>query len=193
MPPGLALWVHTRLAEMATRLQRPDEAERHFKAALALGVTDQFLLGAYTDFLLSQKRPDEVMKLLADWERSDILLLRLALAGKMAGDSRAKGWAGQLSDRFDAAAQRGDRLHEQEAARFELDVHGDAKKALAYAARNYTAQKEPRDAEILMRAALAANEPRAAEPALAWLKANEYEDPAMVALAAQLATAGAKK
>jgi tetratricopeptide (TPR) repeat protein len=191
--PQLALWVRTRLAEMAIRLQRPDEAEKQFKAALAIGVTDQFLLGAYTDFLLQQKRADEVMKLLADWERSDVLLLRLALAGKMAGDPRAKGWADQLRDRFDAALQRGDRLHEQEAARFELDVEGDAKKALDYAVRNYTSQKEPRDAEILMRAALAANQPKAAEPALAWLKANNYEDPVMVSLAAQLATAGAKK
>ena len=185
-PPELKLWVRTRLAEMAMRLQRPDEAERHFKAALALGVTDQFLLGAYSDFLLAQKRPAEVMKLLADWERSDILLLRLALAGKMAGDSRAKSWADQLRDRFNAAAQRGDRLHEQEAARFELDVEGNPQRALDYAARNYTSQKEPRDAEILMRAAAAANQPKAAEPALAWLKANNYEDPQLASLAAQL-------
>jgi hypothetical protein len=190
-PPEAKLWVQTRLAEMAIRLQRPDEAETHFKAALALGVTDQFLLGAWSDFLIARKRPKEVLELLKDWERSDILLLRLALAGKAAGDSRAKDWADQLRDRFDAAALRGDRLHEQEAARFELDVQGNASKALEYAARNYTAQKEPRDAEILMRTALAANQPKAAEPALAWLKANNYEDPALVALAAQLT--GAKK
>ena len=74
------MWIHTRLAEMAIRLQRSAEAEAHFKEALALGVTDQFLLGAYADFLLQQKRPAEVLTLLAGWERSDILLLRLALA-----------------------------------------------------------------------------------------------------------------
>ncbi|HSV36271.1 MAG TPA: hypothetical protein VLI46_11985, partial [Ramlibacter sp.] len=77
-PPELALWVRTRLAEMAVRLQRFDEAEAHFKEALKLGVTDQFLLGAYADFLLLQKRPAQVLTLLAGWERSDILLLRLA-------------------------------------------------------------------------------------------------------------------
>ncbi|HTH80031.1 MAG TPA: hypothetical protein VL593_13730 [Ramlibacter sp.] len=193
IPAELSMWTQTRLAEMAIRLQRPDEAERHFKSALATGVTDQFLLGAYSDFLLQQKRPAEVVKLLADWERSDILLLRLALAGKAAGDSRAKSWADQLRDRFDAAAQRGDRLHEQEAARFELDVESQPQKALDYASRNYTQQKEPRDAEILMRAALAANAPKAAEPALAWLKSSNYEDPPMASLAAQLAQAGAKR
>jgi tetratricopeptide (TPR) repeat protein len=193
--PELKLWIRTRLAEMAIRLQRPDEARKQFRQALALGVTDQFLLGAYADFLLAQKEPTAVIELLKDWERSDILLLRLALAGKAAGDARAKGWADQLRDRFDAAALRGDRLHEQEAARFELDVEGNAAKALEYAARNYTAQKEARDAEILMRSAVAANRPKAAEPALAWQKASGYEDPALVALAAQLAAlqTGAKK
>jgi len=193
VPAELKLWTLTRLAEMAIRLQRADEAERHFKAALALRVTDQFLLGAYADFLLAHQRPQEVIKLLADWERSDILLLRLALAGKAAGDSRAKNWADQLRDRFNAAAQRGDRLHEQEAARFELDVEGQAQKALDYAARNYTAQKEARDADILMRTALAANNPKAAEPAMAWLKESNYEDPEMASFAARLTQAGAKK
>jgi predicted Zn-dependent protease len=193
VPPELELWTRTRLAEMAIRLQRPDEAEKHFKKALTLGVTDQFLLGAYTDFLLAHKRPQEVIKLLADWERSDILLLRLALAGKAANDSRAKNWADQLRDRFNAAAQRGDRLHEQEAARFELDVEGRPQQALDYATRNYTSQKEARDAEILMRTALAANNPKAAEPAIAWLKDSNYEDADLAALAAQLTQAGAKK
>ena len=191
--PELELWVHTRLAEMAIRLQRPDLAQAHFKEALQLGVTDQFLLGAYADFLLLQQRPAEAIKLLADWERSDILLLRLALAGKAAKDARAGGWASQLRDRFAAAAQRGDRLHEQEAARFALDIEGQPAKALDLASRNYQAQKEARDAEILMRSALAAGQPKAAQPALDWLRANRYEDPALANLAAQLVAKGAAR
>jgi Tfp pilus assembly protein PilF len=193
VPPELAMWVHTRLAEMAIRLQRSAEAEAHFKEALALGVTDQFLLGAYADFLLQQKRPAEVLTLLAGWERSDILLLRLALAARAANDPRAADWASQLRDRFAAASLRGDRLHEQEAARFELDIEGNPKKAVDLATRNYQDQKEPRDAEILMRAALAAKQPRAATPAVAWLRANKYEDPQLAAMADQLTTPGAAR
>jgi hypothetical protein len=185
--PELMLWELTRLAEMANRLKRFDEAEAYFKQALKLGVTDQFLLGAYADFLLQQKKPEAVITLLADWERSDILLLRLALAGKANKHKKAADWASALRDRFVEAAKRGDRLHEQEAARFELDIENNPKKALALAANNYKLQKEPRDAEVLLRTALASKDAAATEPALAWLKQTKYEDANMVELAVSLA------
>jgi hypothetical protein len=191
--PELLLWQYTRLADMAWRLQRHELAEDYFKNALKLGLTDQYLLGAYADFLLARQRPADVLKLLAGWERSDILLLRLALAGRAAGDGRAADWAAQLRDRFQAAEQRGDRLHEQEAARFELDIERNTAKALTLASRNYQTQKEPRDAEILLRAALAANQARAAQPALDWLRSSRYEDPVIAKLAEQLSAQGANR
>jgi Tfp pilus assembly protein PilF len=187
--PELMLWLQTRLAEMAARLQRSGDAERHYRAALTIGLTDQFLLGSYADFLLEHERPQEVLQLLAGWERSDILLLRLALAGRAARDKRAEGWRAQLRDRLQAAAQRGDRLHEQEAARWALELEHDPARALAYAKSNYSRQKEPRDAEVLLRAALAAKDPQAARPVLEWWQASGYEDPSIQALAARLGAA----
>lgn len=186
VPPALALWQHTRLAEMAVRLQRFEAAEWHFRAALALGITDQFLLGAYADFLLLRQRPAEALRLLAGWERSDVLLLRLALAGRAAKDPRAADWNRQLDERFAAAGRRGDRLHEQEAARWALELQADAPRALALAKSNYERQKEPRDAEVLLRAALAAKQPEAARPVLEWLRASKYEDPVLQQLAGQV-------
>ena len=156
-------------------------------------MTDQFLLGAYADFLLARQRPSEVIRLLADWERSDILLLRLALASKTTGDKRSIDWATQLRDRFVAAALRGDRLHEQEAARFELDIEGNAGRALKLAKANYKIQKEPRDAEILMRAAIAAQQAQTAQVAMDWLRTSRYQDPALQALAGQLVALGATR
>ncbi len=191
--PELMLWELTRLAEMAIRLNRFDDADAYFKQALKLGVTDQFLLGAYADFLLQQKKPEAVITLLADWERSDILLLRLALAGKAANHKKAADWASSLRDRFVEAAKRGDHLHEQEAARFELDIENNPKKALALAANNYKLQKEARDAEVLLRTALANKDAAVAEPALAWLKQNKYEDAHLADLAARLAKLGGSK
>ena len=191
--PGLQVWARTRLGDMALRLQRPDEADGHFRAALGFGLNDQYLLGAYSDFLLERGRPADVVKLLEPWERSDVLLLRLALAGAAMKEARAGNWAGQLRDRFQAAALRGDRLHEQEAARFELDIEKRPKEALALAARNYTVQKEPRDADALLRTALAAKDAKAAQPALDWLRSSRYEDPRLDQLAAQLAALGATR
>jgi hypothetical protein len=191
--PELLLWQYTRLAEMAWRLERFDAAEAYYQSALKLGITDQFLLGSYADFLLFKQRPKEVLTLLVDWERSDILLLRLAIAAKDAKDARAASFAAQLRARFEDAAKRGDRLHEQEAARFELDIEQNPKKALQLASVNYTVQKEPRDAEILMRAALSASQAKEARPALAWWRASGYEDPHISSLANQLAGLGAEK
>lgn len=193
VPAGLALWLHTRLAEMAMRLQRWDEAEQHFKAALKTGVTDQFLLAAYADFLLLRNRPKDVLALLAGWERSDVLLVRLALAAQAAKDRRAVQWAQDLRARVAEAARRGDRTHEYEAARFTLEIEGNLTAALALARSNYDKQKEPRDAEMLMHAALAAKEPKAARPALEWLRTSRYEDPRLDALAEQLVALGATR
>src|SRR5690606_8773102 len=48
--PELRMWSETRLAEVAWRLGRAGDAERHFKTALATKVTDNYLLAAYADF-----------------------------------------------------------------------------------------------------------------------------------------------
>ena len=184
--PELKLWIETRLAEMALRQGKDELAERHFKAGLALGVTDGFILAAYADFLLDHQRPAEVVPMLRDWERSDILLLRLALAERAAKLPGAAAHIAMLKDRFDAAAMRGDKLHQQEEARFHLYLQDDAPGALRLAEENYHLQREPRDARILLEAALAAKQPRAAQPALDWLRASGYEDPLYAKLAQQL-------
>ena len=69
-----------------------------------------------------------------------------------------------LKSRFDAAALRGDKLHQQEEARFHLHLLERRARALSLARENWTLQREPRDARILLEAALAANDPRPRSP-----------------------------
>lgn len=180
------LWVLIRLAEMAQRLGRPDAAEAHFKQALALDISDTFLLAAYADFLLDQGRPSEVVALLKDKTRSDTLLLRWVFAEHALKLPAAKMSAATLADRFHAAQLRGDTVHQQEEARFALHVQGDAKKALALALENWKVQLEPRDARIVLEAALAAKAPAAAKPVLRWLAESGNEDATLRRLAEQL-------
>jgi hypothetical protein len=184
--PGQRLWILTRLAEMSARLGEPQAAERHFQAALAIGMNDNYLLAAYADFLLEQHRPREVVGLLKDWGRSDTLLLRLALAEHALGLPDAATHAKDLGARFAAEAQRGERLHLGEEARYLLDLRGDAAAALAAAAENWQSQREPRDALVLLQAAGAAREPASAAPVLEWLRRTGFEDPRLQRLAAEL-------
>jgi Tfp pilus assembly protein PilF len=185
LPPEFHVWVLTRLAEMAWRYGDAALADRHFRGALALGVDDNFLLAAYADFLLEQKRPAEVVALLKRWARSDTLLLRLALAERALGLPEAAGHTRTLGERFAEAGLRGERLHLQEEARYLLDLKGDARAALSAAAENYRTQREPRDALVLLEAALAAREPAAAAPALKWLDESGFEDKRYRELAAK--------
>jgi predicted Zn-dependent protease len=173
------VWVLTRLAELSLRMGDANQAEKHFRAALALDVRDQFLLGAWADFLLDHGRPAEVVALLREWVRSDILLLRLALAEKALQAPEANEHIAALGARFDAAALRGDRLHQQEEARFNLYLLGRKEKALALAQENFQLQREPRDARILFEAALALGRPAAAEKAFDWLEQSGYQEPGL--------------
>lgn len=180
------LWTLTRLAEMAWRLGDAPLAERHFNEALRLGVTDNFLLAAYADFLLEQGRPKEVVPLLQDWVRSDTLLLRLAIAEQRLKLPAARAHVQALAERFSAAALRGERLHMGEEARFLLDLKGDARAALAVALDNWKEQREPRDALVVLEAANAARDPKAAAPVLKWLDETGFEGERMRRAAAAL-------
>jgi hypothetical protein len=94
--------------------------------------------------------------------------------------------AATLAARYHAAQLRGDTVHQQEEARFRLEVLGEAKNALALAQENWKVQKEPRDARILLESALAAKEPAAAAPAVQWLRSSRIEDKRLQDLAASL-------
>ena len=184
--PAERLWSLTRLAEIDERRGDFAAAEASFRAALALGLNDVYLLAAYADFLLDRQRPADVLALLKDKGRADVLLLRQAIAAKATGDPAAATLARDLGARFDAARMRGDSSHRKEESRFMLAVLGQPAAALELARANYAQQREPADARLLLEAALAARQPAAAEPALKWLAESGIESVALKALAAQL-------
>jgi tetratricopeptide (TPR) repeat protein len=130
---------------------------------------DVYTVAAYTDWLLSQGRNAEA---LASLERADpqadALLLRRAIALHRLGDAGSEASAleigARLGARFDAARLRAENFHQREQARLALDLYGRADQALALALDNWTRQKEPADAVLLLRAAMAAGQPGAADP-----------------------------
>ena len=174
--PANRLWLLTRLGEVAAWRGQPAVAERHFREALRLGRDDVYLLAAWGDFLLDSGRHGEVLKDLAGWEAADSLLLRLAEAEAKLGGTNAARLAQALADRFAAARARGDDTHMAEEARFRLRLRKDLGEALRLAAENYRVQREPRDARILLEAAIAAGDAAAAKPVRDWLQSSGFED-----------------
>jgi Tfp pilus assembly protein PilF len=187
-PADEQAWVLTMLAEMATRRGDARTAEARYRSALAVSPRDSYLIGAYADFLLDQKRPREAAALLRDHRRIDALLLRYALALQQQPGSKDELTAAmkELDARFGAAMQRGDSVHQREQARYTLHLRREAGAALALAKQNWAVQKEPADTRLVLEAALGAGDRAAAAPVLKWIEKTGLEDVAIAALVQRL-------
>ena len=174
--PSIQVWVLTLLAEMATRLNDIHAAEQYFKQAMSIEEPDSYLLGAYSDFLLVQQRPQEVIKLLKNKTRIDALLLRYAEALEATKSSETTSQIETLKQRFAAAMLRGDTVHQREQSRFELRLMHNPIKALQIAILNWNVQKEPADARVYLEAAIAAKDKDAIQKLATWLAAYHLED-----------------
>jgi tetratricopeptide (TPR) repeat protein len=179
-------WALTVLAETAARLGDDQLARRHFSEALALGGRDEYLLGAYADFLLDHDQPEAVLSLLKGETPADALLLRVAIAEHRLGDPAFAAHRDLLRARFAANRQRGTPVHLREEARFTLECENDAARALPMAQENWSVQKEPWDARVLLEAAAATGARAAAQPVLDFLARWSVEDVSLSRLAAQL-------
>jgi tetratricopeptide (TPR) repeat protein len=176
---SVRVWIMTMVGEMAVRLGESEAAEAYFRKAMMLDTPDGYLLGAYSDFLLNEHRPGEVVGLLKSKTRNDALLLRYALALQAEKTPTVEKSIESLRQRFAAATMRGDTVHQREQARFELHLLGDAKKAVQIAVKNWEVQKEPGDLRILLESAVAANDKKAMGLAVQWISKTHFEDRTM--------------
>ena len=177
--PNSLRWIEGLLADVAERLGNITAAEQHYHAALAIGTPDMFLLTSYADYLLEQKRPEEVIRLLESHIGSDGALLRLALAASDIHHPNATLYKEDLQARFAASRLRGSNLHLREEARFRLELLHQPEAALPLAVANWAIQREPADTIILLDAASAAHRPDAAQPVLNWLQETNQQDKRM--------------
>ncbi len=86
-------------------------------------------------------------------------------------ESRAR-----LRAAFAAELQRGEAVHRREQARFLLEIEDQPRLSLAAALENWTVQHEPDDVLVLVHAAMAAGNPRAAAPAIDFARAQGQDD-----------------
>lgn len=174
--PEERFWVLSILADIAARRGDPALAERRYREAMAVGVRDVLFLANYSDYLLKTGRDKDVVSLLKDEARVDILLLRLSIAEKRLGLSSLKEHVDILRARFIANGLRGDIRQSREEARFALELQSDPAEALTLAKSNWEIQREPEDLTILYEAARAANDPAGIKEVRDWLAATHLED-----------------
>jgi Tfp pilus assembly protein PilF len=186
VPVSYQAWVQGLMAEAAERLGDWPLAEAHYLSALKLLPRDNFLLVAYADFLLDRARPKEVLTLLADHAQSDTAFLRLALAQSALHGEQTGRYTWIMAARFEALTLRGSDFFGREQARFALELQRDPQTALDMARRNWQVQREPWDTRLLLEAAKAAGQPRAAGEALDFLQKARLEDPIIEPLAREL-------
>jgi tetratricopeptide (TPR) repeat protein len=176
LPPEARAWRYSELGEMAERLGDDPAAEHWLRAGLAIAPDDFYLRGACADLLLRKGRAPETLQLLAGYESMEPMLLRIAIAHRMLHDASGSPSAALLASAFSVEQQRGDAVHRREQARFLLDVAWQPAAALRAAQQNWQVQREPEDLLILLRAAQAAHEPRAAAPAREFLQQQRLQD-----------------
>jgi hypothetical protein len=184
-PTGVTLaeraWAWTTLAEIRARIAVSDadfaQADAAFRTSLTIQADSVYTRAAYADFLLERNRAADARHVVGDASQADALLLRAAIAARRLGDADANALAANLDERFREARERGDDTHLREQARFALDVKADARSALDLATRNFAIQREPADVELLVDAAVAANDRPSAGPAVDWLKATDIDAP----------------
>jgi tetratricopeptide (TPR) repeat protein len=179
-------WTLAVLADIAERLGKPLEAEKYFSEAAGIDQPNVYLFGAYADFLLDRHQPQKVLSLLQDKSRIDALFLRIVLAKRQLASSDFEQAAQELEARFAASRRRGENLHQGDEARFLLHVRNKPEEAVRLAKANWQAQREPKDARILLEAALAAHDREAAKPVLDLLAATGMEHPQLQELAARI-------
>jgi len=181
MPPqGLApearAWRYSELGEMAERRGDDATAEHWFREGLQLSPDDFYTRTACADLLLRHKRAAETLQLLSGYESMEPMLLRMAIAHQQLHDKAAVAADALLSSAFTVEQQRGDSVHRREQARYLLDVSHQPAAALAAAQENWRVQREPDDILILLRAAQAADQLQAAQPALQFLGQHGMQD-----------------
>jgi hypothetical protein len=170
-------WLNLMRAELAQR--RGDAAAGALFAAALKANPDVYTQCAYADWLLDQHRPADVVALLKGNEAADPVLLRVALAYRQLhgrNNALTHDATTMLGDRYDAALLRGDRSHGREQSRYELDLRGDTRAALALAKSNWSVQHEPADEVVLAHAAHAARRDDAAEPLWQFLRETGGRD-----------------
>ena len=117
---------------------------------------------------------------------TDALLMQTLLASRGLKDPDEARLASQMDARLRAQALRHEALIERPKLIYQIAYGQDPAAGLALSIENWQLQKEPPDAVLFARAALALGQPQAAAPVVEWADKSGYTDPQLAPLLRQL-------
>lgn len=144
------------LAEMALRLNKPDEALAHIQS-LPLKTAPVSLVVLWADIYLAQGNYQKVLNTLPalvneKQNLEDALLLRLAIAEQHYNDTSLTQWQNLMAQRVALRELRQDSFHASDLAHYYLDINKQPEKALYWAKINWQQAKLDADQQLLTRA-----------------------------------------
>jgi tetratricopeptide (TPR) repeat protein len=176
-------WALTLRGEIAERENKIERARRYYKLALDESIRSAYLLRVYSQLLLREGQPREVLTLLREQTHDDTLLLHAAIAAQRAGDSELLlKYTRLIESRLRNARLRGSASHYYLAGRFALEIENLPDKALGLARSNWLQTKEPRDTELFAAAALANGDQDSLSQIAHWMSLQNAVLPQVVAL-----------
>lgn len=168
------------MGEIAALQGRRDPARAHLAAALAEDPGALRTRIMLADLLLAGGDDAAVIALLNEAAEVDGVLLRRAIAAERLGRSALFDAARtELLRRFRQNLELGLTAHAREEAKFYLEVQHEPERALGRAQVNWDLQHEIEDAQLLVDAAMAADEPSAATPVLRWMREQAVSVPTL--------------
>ncbi len=181
-------WLSLHLGEAYRVAGQPDRATATWKNQLKISPKSHIIKLSLAELWVQEGKYLEVKQMSSSAGSTDALLMQFILATQGLKDPSEKNLASLFESRLNSQALRQESMIERPQMIFFIDYAKNPANGLRLSIENWKIQQEPRDAVLFLKAALALNQPQAAEPVLAWIEKTNYSDPQIKALLVKLKT-----
>ena len=181
-------WLALHLGEAYRVSGHPDLAISTWKKQLKITPKSHIIQLSLAEIWVQEGQYLQVKQMSGSVASTDALLMQYILAYKALKDPAEKNLASLLESRLKSQSLRQEALIERPQMIYFIDYANDPAAGLRLSIENWKIQQEPRDAVLFLKAALALNQPQAAQVVLTWIEKTNYSDPQIRELQTRLKT-----